>query len=69
METLMVNTKLKIVTRLVAHPEKTESLKALLRVIVEPTGAEKGCINTNYYLRHGEPTDLPSCKNGRHKTP
>ncbi|GEM_PF-4368989 len=54
----MVNTKLKIVTRLVAHPEKTESLKALLRVIVEPTGAEKGCINTNYYLDQGEPTDF-----------
>lgn len=65
----MVNTKLKVVAHLVADPEKTESLKALLRAIFEPTGAEKGCINTNYYLRQGEPTDLPSCKNGRHKTP
>jgi hypothetical protein len=54
----MSNAIVKVVARLVALPEKAESLKAILSGLIDPTRAEKGCLRYELLQNQADPTDF-----------
>lgn len=48
----------RVVSRIVALPEKVEELKSILSGIVEPTRKESGCIQFELQQNHQDPTDF-----------
>ncbi|MFP4123279.1 MAG: putative quinol monooxygenase [Coleofasciculus sp.] len=54
----MVNTKIRVLARVVAHPGKEEKLKALLLEIVEATRKESGCITYELLQSPAIPTEF-----------
>lgn len=47
-----------VVARLIALPEKTESLKALLVGLISPTRTEKGCLSYELWQNQSDPNDF-----------
>jgi len=54
----MPGKRIKVVTRIVAQPERVEDLQAVLRDLVEPTRAESGCLQYELLQNVSDPTDF-----------
>ncbi|MEQ9239069.1 MAG: antibiotic biosynthesis monooxygenase [Coleofasciculus sp. E2-BRE-01] len=61
----MVNSVIRVLARVVAHPGKEDKLKALLLEIVEATRKEPGCITYELLQSQQSPRSLPLSQNGK----
>lgn len=54
----MTKKTLRVVARIVALPNQVEPLKLVLHSVVQPTRAEKGCIQYDLLQNQNDPTDF-----------
>jgi quinol monooxygenase YgiN len=54
----MPDSKLYVVARLIARPDRVEETRALLTGLLEPTRKENGCIRYDLFQNQDDPTDF-----------
>lgn len=54
----MTNKTIRVIARVIAVPEKVESLKAVFLELIEPTRQEAGCIKYELLQNDSDPTDF-----------
>lgn len=54
----MPKSTFRVITHLVALPDKVQELKAVLTALITPTRQEKGCIKYELLQNRADPTDL-----------
>ncbi len=54
----MSQTTIRIVARVIAHPDQVEAVKSVLIELIEPTRQEEGCIVYELLQNQQDPTDF-----------
>lgn len=54
----MSKTTIRVVARVVAHPDQVEAVKSVLIELIEPTRQEEGCVVYELLQNQQDPTDF-----------